>query len=568
MSKQRFSQQRFLENEQSEHPKSRNLPIISGLTSSCKFLDGQENVFISIGETMRDSGLVFLYEGDVLRIADGKVETLMDASGIKKEAPAILANDMVFSDGNMDFLPPSRLYNTALRNSTVKEMLPRITYLANTPIYDQEFTLLQGPKFHSCGVMVLSQPIYPVTFSVSLANSAIDRLPPLLKRLLGGFCFRSDADVANTLAVLITSVLINHCLDFDRALIIVDGNRSNVGKSFLIRSLGGVTDDNDIPMIAYTANDEELRKHIIARLQRKQYRLLCIDNAKTATGSPVSSAVLESFSSAKTIAGRILGTSTEAVVKNDFLFAITMNCTNVSPDLLSRPLPIRLHYEKGDPRHRKFDNKNPVKFAQKNRNGILAELFGMIDYWIAQGRPLLPFSHRCHEWASLVGSVLYTCGFPEFLSNFDAAAEEFNSQTNELRELFDIVYSKSTADTLPPKPGKVIRTPTKPLPSAEWGDYLRCVRSHAATIGQAKGNTGVGMQARRILGTYLNSDFEFTVSSGTGKAVLRSEQMRGRKTGYFFETVFDAPELSDSSTTDGNALDQTPPESFFEPLRV
>ena len=547
------------------HRLARVLPAVRGVKSSGKFLDGQENTLLKIGETLRDSGAIFRYGSDILYINGTESETIVDAAGVTRSAQAVIANVALFQEetkanGTVDFLAPPAVLSAVFHNRTVLRLLPEIVYLAKAPVFGPDFILLQGPKFHECGIMVLAQPIDPAVYSVIQVDNAIDRLPPLLRAMLGGFCFRSNADVANTLAVLITAVLMNHCLDFDRALIIVDGNRPNVGKTWLVRTLGMIIDGEPLSAIAYDPNDEELRKRITARIQRSRCRLLCIDNAKTVSGAAVSSPLLESHVSDSIISDRILGTSNEVAVKNDFLFALTMNSTNVSPDLLSRALPIRLFYEEGDPRHRTFKQKNPVQFARQYRDGILAELLGMVDYWVGKGRPVLPFSHRCHEWAALIGSILHCCGFPEFLENFDAAAEEFNSQTEEVRELFDAVYTSVMPGTTPSQTvlGGVIRVPTKPLPSAGWGDYLRQIRGHVDTLGRAKGNTGVGMQARRILGVYLNCEFEFSGNYGTGKATLRSEKMSGRQTGYFFEAMFDAPEPYDSTSPDVNDTENIP----------
>lgn len=531
------------------HRLARALACIKGIKSSGKFLEGQENMLLKIGEVLRDSRTVYHYGTDMLYVIDTEAETIMGVEGTKKSAPGILANIMVFQEqtatkGTIEFLAPLSVLEAVFRNRTVLGMLPNISYLAKTPVFGPEFTLLQGPGYHDCGIMVLARPVEPVAFALSRESEAINRLPRLLRRLLRRFCFRSNADVANTLAVLLTAILMNHCIGFARALIIVDGNRPGIGKTLLIQVLGLIVDGEIVPAIPYIANDEELQKRIIARIQRSRCRLLFLDNAKTTVGGAVSSPVLESLSSDSVISGRLLGTSCEVAIKNDLLFAMTMNCTNISPDLLSRSLPIQLRYEEGDPRHRDFEREDPLQFARENRDGILAELLGMVDYWNAQGQPRVESSHRCHQWASLIGSVLHSCGFPEFLTNFDTAAEEFNSQTEELRELFDAVCGAHSADLAAgtASPGISVEIPSTPLPPAQWGDFLKNIQSHADAFGHAKTKNSAGMKARNILGTYLNCEFEFEGENGSGTAVLRSQPLRGRQTGYRFEATFNAPE--------------------------
>jgi hypothetical protein len=111
-----------------------------------------------------------------------------------------------------------------------------------------------------------------------------------------------------------------------------------------------------------------------------------------------------------------------------------MNDTRASPDLVSRGLPIRLAYE-GNPAERVFEGPDPVQFAHDHRPDILGELAGMVVRWNQAGRPPGQRSHRCHEWAAVIGGILETAGLPEVLANVDEAAAHFNSALDELAAL-------------------------------------------------------------------------------------------------------------------------------------
>jgi hypothetical protein len=128
--------------------------------------------------------------------------------------------------------------------------------------------------------------------------AAVERLPEHLRILLAGFCFCSDADLANTVAMLLTGLLVNHFSQDPKALFPVDGNQSNLGKTWLVRAVGIVLDGIDPRLIPFTEDDEEVYKRICARAREGSQSLLIFDNAKTAVGKEIKSAVIESMSMA------------------------------------------------------------------------------------------------------------------------------------------------------------------------------------------------------------------------------------------------------------------------------
>ena len=90
-------------------------------------------------------------------------------------------------------------------------------------------------------------------------KSSIDRLPPYLKRLLQDYCFAADADLENTLAMLLTGLLGNHFITNPKPVGLVDGNQQEIGKTLLCQVIGQVLDGKEperIPLV----RDEELEK--------------------------------------------------------------------------------------------------------------------------------------------------------------------------------------------------------------------------------------------------------------------------------------------------------------------
>ena len=183
--------------------------------------------------------------------------------------------------------------------------------------------------------------------------------------------------MANTVAVLITGILITHFIINGKPVVLLDGNQPGLGKTLLVRVIGIVLDGMDPRTIHYTAEEEELQKRICATLRGSPQSQVLIDNAKVKAETAIHSAVIEANSMAPEISLRILGKSENYVRPNDLLWYLTMNNTKASPDLISRGVPIRQYYE-GKPENRDFGNRDPLKYALGTSPGDLGELAGMV----------------------------------------------------------------------------------------------------------------------------------------------------------------------------------------------
>ena len=234
------------------------------------------------------------------------------------------------------------------------------------------------------------------------------------------------------------AVLGNHFVRQPKAINSIDANQAGIGKTLLALATGAVLDGFEPDLIHYTTDDEELAKRILSHLRQRPTSVLIIDNAKNRGGLEISSACLEANAMAPNITLRILGKSVNYTQPNDVLWFLTMNQTKVSPDLASRGMPIRLFYD-GDPSTREFKGPNPLEYALEFRAEILGELFGLVELWKSRGRPFGSRRHRCAYWGQLIGGILETCGFPEFLGNAAEAAAEFNIELGDLAALAEIV---------------------------------------------------------------------------------------------------------------------------------
>jgi hypothetical protein len=378
---------------------------------------------------------------------------------IRSTAPAMLANH--FTCQTIDtgerpgyFAPSRNFVSYLLIRAPTRASLPHITTYARRPVYDDGFVLC-GPGYHARQqILVHGLDVDPVTHvSVPASQPIRDRLPPYVRALFSGFCFRDPADVANALAAMVTGVLSNHFVQQPKATIGLDANQAGLGKTWFALAVGGVLDGQLPDLIHYTSEDEELAKRLLANLLQRPTSILLVDNAKNRGGAEINSPCIEANSMAPNITLRILGKSSNYTQPNDVLWFLTMNQTKLSSDLSSRQLPIRFFYE-GDPISREFSGPNPLQYAIVHRAEILAELFGLVEFWKSRGQPRGSQRHRCDYWAEVVGGILEVCGFPEFLENATEAAAAFNSELGDLAALAERVIRnrKSAAYTMMPDP--------------------------------------------------------------------------------------------------------------------
>jgi hypothetical protein len=425
-------------------PGCRDLAILCGLSRQGDFVVPQENVLVQAGDILVRNAQVYTYANSVVMqrgeatAPDVSLVPLRRDMRVEAYGRGLLANLLVCQNGENQFPPPKWFLEVLLHAEPVLARLPRIRHQARRPIFDSDF-VLRGPGWHpDAGLLVLGPAVEPILDNTPDTNlPVIERLPPHLHKLLGEFCFCSDADAANAIAMMLTGLLANHFVTEQKAIFPIDGNQPNLGKTWLLRVAGIVLDGIDPRLVVFTTDEEELYKRICANGQDLQQSLLIFDNAKTAIGKEIKSPVIESMSMARELSLRILGKSGNFTRLNDLLWAFTMNNSRFCHDLITRSCPIQLFYE-GKPEKRKFC-ENPLRYATAHRIEILGELVGMVLSWNQAGRPLGQKQHRCEIWAGTIGGIMQHAGIPEFLDNADEVAARFSTELEELAALAETV---------------------------------------------------------------------------------------------------------------------------------
>ena len=548
---------------------ARDLPVLTGPDRLGGYESSVENALAQAVALLRDSQRIFLY-GNSVMMQTGRLDgaglnliTLRSDHTVAAGSENWLSNIFLCKDKFGQFPMLHRFASLTLTHEPLLMALPRIQTYAHRPLFDRDF-ILRGPGWHASeGILVHGPAVEPAVLRPTQATLAIDRLPPRLRQLLVNFCFAADADVANTLGLFITGLLVNHFVLPGKPIALVDGNQPDTGKSWLMRTLGIVLDGIEPVTVPYESNEEELPKKVCARLRETPSGVLLIDNAKTPAVTAISSPFIESTSVGPEVSIRILGTSTTYTRPNDLIWAITMNETRASADLISRGLPIRLFYE-GEAEKRKFEGPNPIDYARENRLEILGELAGMVVNWNTAGRPKGSRSHRLTRWAEIVGGIVETAGFPEFLSNAQAAAVAFNTATDGLAALAEAIVAGN---------GPLIEEGLTTLAenattAADWEPYFRSAKVLVEELDACKSQQARAIRIGKFLSPLIGKIVPIQVKGRTGTAELVKVAGRSREKNYGVVVRWDSPSPeaesgsevtnNNAATTDAKTLDAGP----------
>jgi hypothetical protein len=319
---------------------------------------------------------------------------------------------------------PVRYATTWLNHPEQIRRLPEITLWTRNPVYTQSWRLVESGYNADTGIYYAGPVIAPRDGTTHL------------DRLLRDFCFSSPADRTNYLSLLLSCHLIPRFRESKPAGLFT-GNQPGVGKTILAQIIAILRDAHTVETATYLRNDEEFEKRL-GSLVRSGLTTLIIDNAKgRGKKAPlIESAVLERAITDRVLSFRLLGFSADIRVENAHMFLITANTPQVSRDLITRSIPIRLWWD-GDPLKRIFGMADPESYAMEHRHELIGELLGMVERWKEAGMPLATAAHRFNKrgWAETLGGVLHEAGEPDFLANVDESSHAFDPQRLDVCEL-------------------------------------------------------------------------------------------------------------------------------------
>lgn len=250
-----------------------------------------------------------------------------------------------------------------------------------------------------------------------------------LDEVLDDFGFADTASRANFIGALLGSMLFRRLKRQPPVCIAADG--PGAGKSHLAKLAAVIVDGDPAPVtVGLNSSETEFEKTLGAHLARFD-RVIVIDNCRGTKSRPaLSSSVLERLMTDERPSTRMLGASSLIERQADILWIVTANDPQMSPDLVSRCIPVVLLL---NPNRITYRHQNLLDYALRHREEILGELLAMIVHWREQGAPLdSSIEHRELHWAQAIGGLLNANGITGFLSNYKEAVANQNSDTREL----------------------------------------------------------------------------------------------------------------------------------------
>jgi hypothetical protein len=301
--------------------------------------------------------------------------------------------------------------------------LPPLRRLISTPVLRPDGTLLQHPGYDpATGFYLVGNTHLEPVPDQPTAGQVDEACTFLLDRFLVDFPWRSDADRANYLALLVTPIV----RPFIRTLTpfgIVDATMPGSGKTILTGCAGLMVGQR---VLTWTDSEDELRKTITSVIG-EQIGAVVFDNLEE--GTAISSAVLARLMTEQTWTDRRLSTNTAPTYPNDKLWLATGNNLRTGGDMASRSIWVRLDPDCPRPEARtgfSIPNLDSWILDPANRAVVLRHVLTLILDWTAHGAPVsttVPEMRQFTRWARHLGGFLEHHGIPGFLGNADTARE-------------------------------------------------------------------------------------------------------------------------------------------------
>jgi len=225
-------------------PGTRTVATLHGITRAGDFLGPAANVIRRVGDLLAPADeppRVFHYGDAVVyecRGPDGEpgLVPLRTGTAVERSAFGLLAN-LILCDqprqggtGTVQYPIPAKALAVVLADETLHARLARLDTYARRPLYSPDFVLL-GPGYHrEHRVLVHGPAVEPDLALLPVGERAIDRLPPRLRTLLAGFCFRGAADLTNYVGLLLTGFLVSFFLACGKGVALIDGNQPGGGQ--------------------------------------------------------------------------------------------------------------------------------------------------------------------------------------------------------------------------------------------------------------------------------------------------------------------------------------------------
>jgi DNA polymerase-1 len=263
-----------------------------------------------------------------------------------------------------------------LAEAETSRRVQQIDILASYPIYTPDGALAK-PGWNPGNVY------YDEPESLRGLKPDPSRARDILEDLIVDFPFRDEASRQNFYGLLLTPI-VRPMLRGHTPMHLVGASLPRTGKSLLTEQvLGGLLYGRATPARQLVGDEGEVEKRILAMLLCGE-TIINLDNLKEYLDSPSLAMLL----TAETFGGRVLGLSVDAMVKNILTIVATGNNVRATGEIAKRIVPIVLQPKTDEPERRDdFVYEDLPRHVRESRRVVLEVLLGMVEAWIAAGRP-------------------------------------------------------------------------------------------------------------------------------------------------------------------------------------
>jgi len=447
---------------------------------------GLDRNFQKVGKLLADL-ILKLYrhpEGGLMMIDGNQAVRITSAKGL---APLLIDNIRISVSKNGKYVgekPADGVLNNMLSSKSFLTNFQMVEDVVTTPIVLPDSTPSQ-PGFNEQGsILYLGQPVVAVK-GIGTIN-----------KFLNVMQFKTEADRTNAVAALLT-VPLRHQFPGGKPFVLVTASKSHAGKGTLIDFIRGKTAKAEI---SYEDKDWPMQRNLHDQLlQKPEIGVINFDNVRTDSSGRaklIRTGFLESFiTNSEIVLSSATSRSKPLRTTNKFVVLLNTNEGSLSIDLLNRSLPIRLN-PTGDLSERITRAKaalgGDVKhdWLPANRDQIEAELWGMIERWVENGKPLdQAVRHPMGPWAQTIGGILTANGFKDFLANYN----DIRSVADPIREALSILAFNAGAE--PKRAGDMAKIAVTQglakilLPNVDSSNNAACQRAMGVILSPFVGET-------------------------------------------------------------------------------
>jgi uncharacterized membrane protein YgcG len=327
--------------------------------------------------------------------------------------------------------PPQWLV-PAVESAGIRPGIRPLEAVVTYPVLLADGSVLQRKGYHAdSGLMycpAAEYPPIPDKPTQADARAAVE----VLKEAVCDFPFSKDVHLAGWFAGLLTP-LARFAFHGPAPLFLIDANIRGSGKGMLADLISLIVAGGDFARLAYTVDDDEMRK-VILTVALEGERLVLFDNLGGYLGNPSLDAAL----TAVEWQGRILGKTQQARVPLAVSWFATGNNTVLLSDTARRVCHIRLDSPDEKPEERTgFRHPDLLAWARENRGRLLTAALTILSAYCRAGRPKQPMKPwgSYEAWTDLIRGAVVWAGLADPGDTREILAERSDREADAVRSL-------------------------------------------------------------------------------------------------------------------------------------